>query len=375
MSSEDHKIQKFDGRRKDDYNLWRIRAEIALKGKGYWSLLQVKDCDSITKEKASAMIVNALGNSALRVCSNHVSEPMDMLATLDARYASTRATTRISVLTALYTKRYTGKSEMARYVDQFESLFSQLELMGKEHAVPESHKVGILLASMGTNSCLESSCAALRLQDCDSLSWESVTADLIQEFKQHNSSSSEEMRKPKGNAGKHAARKAGKKSSNTTSECDYCGEKGHTAPKCYLNPESEYCKLPAALKKKLMASKAKKDPEKCEQKEDNVHFGFSAKIRQKTQKLKAKKTNCVNREAPILDSGHRRTQNLLRSKIDFRRSLRPGRLQTAQTRAGQSRDHLQSGTVFPAVPQVPPQPFLQTDDSHSLHHLRRWLCR
>ena len=74
------------------------------------------------------------------------------------------------------------------------------------------------------------------------------------------------MRKPKGKAGKHAARKSGKDSSNTTSECDYCGEKGHTAPKCYFNPESEYCKLPAALKKKLMASKANKNPENVNKK-------------------------------------------------------------------------------------------------------------
>ena len=73
MSSEDHKLQKVDGQRKDDYNRWRIRAEIALKGKGYWSLLQAKDCDSGTREKASAMIVNSLGHSALRVGSNHVS--------------------------------------------------------------------------------------------------------------------------------------------------------------------------------------------------------------------------------------------------------------------------------------------------------------
>ena len=183
MLDEDNRIQKFDGRRSDDYNLWRIRAVTALKGKGFWSNLQKKDCDSGTKEKAVAILVNSLGDSALRVCSEHVDDPLKMINALDSRFASTRATTRISVMTALYTKRYSDKEDMTEYVDGFESLFAQLLRMGESHAVPESHKVGILLASMGSNSRLESACAALRMKDIDSLSWDSVTADLIQEWR------------------------------------------------------------------------------------------------------------------------------------------------------------------------------------------------
>lgn len=93
------KIPKFSGRSQDDYNLWRLRAEIALKGKGYWKELLKNDCSDDFKKKASA--------SALRVWSSHVNDPMKMLKTLDARYASTRAATRISVLTTIlnYEKR------------------------------------------------------------------------------------------------------------------------------------------------------------------------------------------------------------------------------------------------------------------------------
>ncbi len=50
--------------------------------------------------KASAMLVNALGDSALRVCISKIEEPEQMLKLLDKRYASNRAATRISVLTA-----------------------------------------------------------------------------------------------------------------------------------------------------------------------------------------------------------------------------------------------------------------------------------
>eukprot|EP00171_Calliarthron_tuberculosum_P002619 IDg2619t1 len=55
--------------------------------------------------------------------------------------------------------------------------------MGADAAVPESHKAPLLLASMGLSSSLESTVAALRLKDATELTWETVTADLIQEWK------------------------------------------------------------------------------------------------------------------------------------------------------------------------------------------------
>lgn len=48
-----------------------------------------------------------------------------MLKLLDLIYASTRPTTIISVLTALYLKRVDGKASMPKYFDEFESLFAQ----------------------------------------------------------------------------------------------------------------------------------------------------------------------------------------------------------------------------------------------------------
>ena len=79
---------------------------------------------------------------------------------------------------------------MARYIDEFESFFAQLLRMGKAQTVSESHKVNILLASMGTQSKLENSCASLRMRDIDDLKWESVTADLIQEWQTMTNGSS-----------------------------------------------------------------------------------------------------------------------------------------------------------------------------------------
>ena len=59
---------------------------------------------------------------------------------LDNRFASSRTASRISVLTTMYTKRYNGKENMPKYIDHFESLFAQLERMGNDTTIPESHK-------------------------------------------------------------------------------------------------------------------------------------------------------------------------------------------------------------------------------------------
>eukprot|EP00171_Calliarthron_tuberculosum_P000561 IDg561t1 len=144
-SNEENKIQRFNGRSFDDFNLWRSRAEITLKSKGYWSKLLTSNCSQDVKDKASAMIVGALGDSALRVCISKIDDPMGMLKLLDSRYASTRAATRISVLTSLYTRKYTSKQDMPKYINEFEALFSQLEKIGDDAALPDSHKAPLLL--------------------------------------------------------------------------------------------------------------------------------------------------------------------------------------------------------------------------------------
>lgn len=65
-------IVKFNGKASDDFNTWRLRAVIPLKGKGYWSSLKEQDCTLETLDKPVALVVNALGDSALRVCSQSI---------------------------------------------------------------------------------------------------------------------------------------------------------------------------------------------------------------------------------------------------------------------------------------------------------------
>lgn len=71
MSIQDdnsNKVQKFNDQSWDDYSLWGLRVEIALKAKGLWSRLNNDECDQDAKNKAFIMLLCALGDTALRVC-------------------------------------------------------------------------------------------------------------------------------------------------------------------------------------------------------------------------------------------------------------------------------------------------------------------
>ena len=89
-----------------------------------------------------------------------------MIANLDERYASCTAASRISILTRLYRSNFTGGS-IEKHVDRISSLLAQLERMGPNVAVPETHKGPLLLASVGLDSGFESTAAALRTKNPD----------------------------------------------------------------------------------------------------------------------------------------------------------------------------------------------------------------
>lgn len=343
-TKEEHKITKFNGKATDDYNLWRIRAEIALKGQGIWSTLSAESCTQEVKDKASSILVSALGDNAFRVCSAKVSEPLEMLSLLDKRYASQRASSRISVLTSLYAKRYQDNQDMGRYIDEFESLFSQLDKMGSNVSVPETHKAPLLLASLGTSSPLESTVAALRLRDAEDLQWESITADLIQEYKRIKQSTSvgkKVLRLPrKCRLGKcHHEEHKGKKQNenhalsarNATVTCDFCGKDGHEADKCYLNPDSPQCRLPkkAQLSMKKLGSSSTSDSSK---KNGKLVFGSLAVIRKGNKAKKLRKPMNL-RHSTFLDSGASITMFKLIEEAK-KSSYKPGSDDVVQLAAG-----------------------------------------
>jgi gag-polypeptide of LTR copia-type len=163
--SSSHNIPRFNGKRGEYYGLWRLRLRAACRAQKLCSLVDpattratassTSDDVAVNKERACSIIIAALGDSPLRVVADVDDELDRMLAPLDDRYASSRAASRIAIQTQLYRKTYNG-GDMATFLDEFGTLFSQLERMSKDAAIPESHKAPMLLATIPTIRCSKS---------------------------------------------------------------------------------------------------------------------------------------------------------------------------------------------------------------------------
>lgn len=105
-----------------------------------------------------------------------------MLEVLDNRFELSRTATRISVLAPMYTKIFNlRKDNIGNFFNKCKSLIAQLEHLGQKINIPESHKVPLILASLGTTLQLVSTVAALKTKDTDEPTWETVTSALIRE--------------------------------------------------------------------------------------------------------------------------------------------------------------------------------------------------
>lgn len=80
--------------------------------------------------------MSALGDAPFHIVLKADDDPAKMLHLVDAGYASSRTVYCIAVQTQLFRMTYKGQN-MSSYIDQFTSLFSQLERMRKDAATPE----------------------------------------------------------------------------------------------------------------------------------------------------------------------------------------------------------------------------------------------
>lgn len=108
--------------------------------------------------------MSALSETLLRVVMDVDDDPKRMMELLDSRYACNRTVSCIAFQTQLFYMTYTCQNIWA-YVDQNTSLFSQLERMGKDAAIPETHKAPMLLASIDPPCPLETTAAVLRTKN------------------------------------------------------------------------------------------------------------------------------------------------------------------------------------------------------------------
>lgn len=71
------------------------------------------------------------------------SELDEMLRLLDSTYASSRTVSIIAVQTELFSMSYIGQN-MAQYMDEYKTVFWRLDRMGRDAAIPETHKAPML---------------------------------------------------------------------------------------------------------------------------------------------------------------------------------------------------------------------------------------
>ena len=304
------KIPRFHGRRNEDYGLWRLRLRAACRVKGVWHVVdtsasatsssstatETQDAARLSakREKASGIIISALGDAPLRVVLEADDDPVKMLQLLDARYASNRTVSRIAVQTQLFRMTYKDQN-MSTYVDQYTSLFSQLERMGKDAAIPETHKAPMLLASIDPTCSLEPTAAALRTKSISELTWDYVATTLIDEYnarhasstrpnktrnrrknktKSKNPSTSQTQDDPphrddsdsdgseiettaRAFAAALKAVKTGRNGNSNGLHCDFCDAHGHTEDRCYLNPANPNNRLTPKVRQ-MFAAQVKK---------------------------------------------------------------------------------------------------------------------
>jgi hypothetical protein len=109
------------------------------------------------KRKTVAIIINALGDKPLRVIAGDTKNPQVMLMKLRERYASTKLSTRMSLIAELHNIHYKN-GDMGEYVDKYTALLDRLDAMNSK----VSTELAIMMFLHSMNGKFEAKIAALK---------------------------------------------------------------------------------------------------------------------------------------------------------------------------------------------------------------------
>lgn len=232
------KVPRFSGKRHEDFTLWMMRIEALLESK---ELLNLVLEDAVGEETIDALpmevkqnlpnarmyLVPSLGDKPLRAVASERHNPFVMYRKLCERYATENAATRVQLQTKLHQTRFTEVTVMSDYVDDLESVFSRLEAMGSP--IGNSMQIAILFSSFVSTreTPYRPVISALQTLSDEELSWEKVTARLLQEYDTSTSETKTEGSGPAGLLGTERALQA-----KVRGRCFKCGRKGHYKPDC-----------------------------------------------------------------------------------------------------------------------------------------------
>ena len=189
---ESRRVFKFEGEADEYFHLWMARTEAALQDKEAWSVVEtdvfgtssetntLSENSKKTIAKARAVIMQGLGDNPLRLCLQERGNPDSMWKLLKDRYDVVNVATKVQLHYQLARLSYSNQT-MSIYIDQFQTIFNKQAGIGS--LLDEDTKVATLLASFGDNSESPYGQLVTALQTGEnSVSWNTATARLLQEF-------------------------------------------------------------------------------------------------------------------------------------------------------------------------------------------------
>lgn len=242
------KIHKFYGKPGEDFHLWCARTEAALQAKEALSVVlndalgDVEGLDDDTSKAiatARAILIQGLGDRPLRLCLSERNNPHRMWNRLKERYAVSNTATKVQLQGKLSRMTYQGQS-MPDFIDSYEEIFNCLAAMNS--AIPDDLQIAMLLASFGDKNQSAYGHVVASLQSIqESVSWETATARLLQEYDEiisrsgssTKSSSEGQALTAKTQDGSNRKQfKKWKKNGPEKRRCFRCRQVGHLAKNC-----------------------------------------------------------------------------------------------------------------------------------------------
>ena len=186
---DNRRIYKFFGKQREDFKVQDARTQARLEAMEFSDVVSVdvvspadqpEDDTFLKVAKAQAIIMQGIDAKPLQVCLAEKDNPFRMCARLQERYATSNISGQVQLQTRLKSLPYTGEP-MSYFIGSFQETFNRLEFMNA--LFPEQMQVAMLLAAFGekTDSSYGHIIAAMQ-NARQELSWENVTARLLQKF-------------------------------------------------------------------------------------------------------------------------------------------------------------------------------------------------
>lgn len=149
---------------------------------GTLSLSEIQEDVRVKITKARAIIIQGLGDKPLRAILTDRENPHLIWNRLNERYAISNIATRVQLQAKLTRMRCSGQV-MSDYVASFEEVFNHLS--GMNSPIEAGLQVAMFLSSFGEKNKSPYGHLITTIQSSqDELSWESVSAKMLQEYEE-----------------------------------------------------------------------------------------------------------------------------------------------------------------------------------------------